>query len=136
MKLKNLVPMLNVSNIENSLAFYEKTLDFALVSPLEAVKEWRWALIRSGDTDLMLAETDHDLGLVKEVFKDEHSPWPAVFYFYPEDVQVLYEHVRGVGVETTLLETTFYGMREFSLKDPDGHLLSFGQDADEIANNA
>ena len=27
-----------------------------------------------------------------------------------------------------LIEVKYYGMREFSAKDPDGHMLSFGED--------
>ena len=32
------------------------------------------------------------------------------------------------GYQPTPLQVTIYGMREFSLTDPDGHMLSFGQD--------
>jgi hypothetical protein len=44
----------------------------------------------------------------------------------PGDVTTLYDQVRQQGY----LEKTLYGMLEFSLQDPDGHLLSFGQDLD------
>ena len=64
---------------------------------------------------------------------DPHAStaWPVIFYFYPEDVAALYDRVRDRGFEPTLLKDTIYGMREFSLQDPDGHMLSFGQDSDE-----
>ena len=32
------------------------------------------------------------------------------------------------GYQPTPLQVTSYGMHEFSLVDPDGHMLSFGQD--------
>jgi hypothetical protein len=32
------------------------------------------------------------------------------------------------GYQPTPLQVTSYGMREFSLVDPDGHMPSFGQD--------
>jgi len=41
MKLTNLIPMLNVSNIEMILNFYDRALGFQIVSPIETVKEWR-----------------------------------------------------------------------------------------------
>jgi uncharacterized glyoxalase superfamily protein PhnB len=41
----------------------------------------------------------------------------------------LYAHVIAEGFEPTPLQVTVYGMREFSLIDPDGHVLSFGQDS-------
>ena len=48
--------MLNVSNLEASLAFYESALNFEVVSAKEALTEWRWGTIRSGDTELMPGE--------------------------------------------------------------------------------
>ena len=54
MKLKHLIPMLNVSNLEARLAFYKDAIGFELVSSAEALQEWRWCMIRSGKTELML----------------------------------------------------------------------------------
>ncbi len=131
MKLKQLIPMLNVSNIENSLAFYNKALGFELVSPKESVSEWRWATIKSGNTELMLAECDSTPAIEKITDPHKQTNWPAIYYFYPDDVASLYEHVSECGYKTTTLETTFYGMTEFSLQDPDGHMLSFGEDLEQ-----
>jgi uncharacterized glyoxalase superfamily protein PhnB len=131
MKLINLIPMLNVSNMEASLDFYERALGFRVVSPVEAVKEWRWATIRSGDTELMLSESQCDLGLKRGVDPQSDTNWPAIYYFYPDDVVALHAHVTRQGYSPTPLEVTFYEMNEFSLQDPDGHLLSFGQDTDK-----
>jgi len=129
LKLTNLIPMLNVSNIENSLEFYQKALGFNVVSDPAAVREWRWATIRSGNTELMLSESRHEA--VESKIDDPHvdTDWPAIFYFYPDDVVTLYSHVIAQGYEPTPLKVTVYGMREFSLIDPDGHVLSCGQDA-------
>ena len=130
MKLNKLIPMLNVSNIDASLEFYEKALKFELVSSKEELKEWRWGIIRSGDTELMLSETQADLGLNKDIDPNQDTSWPTIFYFYPDDVSELYQYVVDNGYKITSLEITFYGMKEFSMQDPDGHLLTFGQDTD------
>jgi len=131
MKLKNLIPMLNVSDIRRSLDFYRQVLGFEVVSPEDKVEEWQWATIRSGDTELMLSQSEADLGLVKPIDLKHDASWPTIFYFYPDDVVGLHASVREQGYDRTPLEVTFYGMREFSMQDPDGHVLSFGQDADE-----
>ena len=129
MVLKQLIPMLNVSDIDASLAFYHDALGFEVVSDPVAVREWRWATIRSGSTELMLSQTENGPGL--EQCDDPHADtsWPTIFYFYPDDVERLYAEVIAAGFEPTALIDTIYGMREFSLRDPDGHLLSFGQDS-------
>ena len=122
--------MLNVADIDASLEYYRDTLGFEVVSDPAAVKDWRWATIRSGKTELMLSESRH--GADPPAIGDPHqdTDWPVIFYFYPDDVVALYAHVIACGLEPTALAVTHYGMREFSLTDPDGHVLSFGQDAD------
>ena len=128
MTLRQLIPMLNVSSIRASLDFYRDALGFDVVSNPDAVDEWHWATIRSGDTELMLAQTDGGPELAAGKDPHEEVHWPTIFYFYPSDVEQLYASVVAAGFHPTPLKDTFYGMREFSLRDPDGHWLSFGQE--------
>lgn len=134
MKLQQLVPMLKVSDIHRSLQFYQEVAGFTRVSSAEALEKWNWAEIRSGDVVLMLAQSCDDAA-ISVVDEDEES-WPTIFYFYPDDVETLYEHVKGLGCQVDELCTTFYGMREFSVRDPDGHLLSFGQEVEAFSPQA
>jgi uncharacterized glyoxalase superfamily protein PhnB len=128
MALKNLIPMLNVSDIKASLEFYCEALDFNVVSNPDAVQEWGWATIRSGWTELMLSQTDSPPTPVADIDPHANNAWPVIFYFYPDDVARLYAQVIARGYLPTPLQVTIYRMREFSLADPDGHMLSFGQD--------
>jgi uncharacterized glyoxalase superfamily protein PhnB len=128
MALKNLIPLLNVSDIEASLEFYREALDFKVVSNPEAVKDWHWATIRSGWTEIMLSQTESPPEPITVVDPHTNTTWPVIFYFYPDDVARLYAQVIARGYQPTPLQVTIYGMREFSLVDPDGHMLSFGQD--------
>lgn len=130
MILQHLVPMLNVADIDASLDFYRDMLGFEVVSDPAAVRQWRWATIRSGNTELMLSESRHEDAKAEITDPHRDTSWPCIFYFYPDDVVALYAHVIANGQEPTALEVSHYGMREFSLNDPDGHVLSFGQDAE------
>ncbi|MCG7900527.1 MAG: VOC family protein [Candidatus Thiodiazotropha weberae] len=123
--------MLNVSNIKRSLSFYEDAFGFKVVSDPNAVEAWRWATIQSGNTELMLSETETDIGLEYPIDPQQSTQWPTIFYFYPDNVKKLYDHVVRRGYKPTPLIHTIYGMREFSIQDPDGHMLSFGEDAEE-----
>jgi catechol 2,3-dioxygenase-like lactoylglutathione lyase family enzyme len=120
--------MLNVRDIKASLEFYREALDFRVVSSAAAVQDWRWATIRSGWTELMLSQTETPPQPIADVDPHANTAWPAIFYLYPDDVAHLYAQVIARGFKPTALKVTVYGMREFSLADPDGHLLSFGQD--------
>lgn len=131
MKLKRLIPMLNITDIEKSLSFYSTALGFEVISDPDTIKAWRWATLRSGDTELMLSESEDAPNLKQNIDPHQIVDWPCIFYFYPDDVEQLYQHVVDSGFKPTPLETTFYGMKEFSLQDPDGHMLSFGQDCSQ-----
>ena len=131
MKLKRLIPMLNVSHIENSLEFYQRGLGFSIVSDPAAVADWRWANIRSGDAELMLSESGGSPALKQNIDPHLDTSWPCIYYFYPDDVDAMHAHLCDQGYSPSALQTTLYDMREFSIQDPDGHLLSFGQDAEQ-----
>ena len=131
MTLQNLIPMLNVRRIETSLAFYCDALGFEIVSDPAAVADWRWATIWSGATELMISETETPPTADDTVDPHESTAWPVIFYFYPDDVSQLHAQLLASGFAPTPLRDTIYGMREFSLRDPDGHMLSFGQDTEE-----
>ncbi len=132
MRLNNLVPMLNVRDISASLEFYGIALGFSIVSDPKAVDEWKWATIRSGSTEIMLSETNCETRLEKNIDPHSNTNWPVIFYFYPDNVAELYQHIKESGFAPTELVTTIYGMREFSIQDPDGHMLSFGEDAGDL----
>jgi uncharacterized glyoxalase superfamily protein PhnB len=57
--------------------------------------------------------------------------WPVICYSYPEDVAALHAEIKHKGFQVSDLRVTFYGMKEFELRDPDGHILWFGQETDE-----
>ena len=130
MKLKQLIPMLKVSDIKASLDFYDKALGFKVVSEPKTIEEWRWASISSGETHLMLTESSSTLKSQETPDSAESDDWPCIYYFYPDNVEALYEHILDAGYSPTKLEVTFYGMKEFSIRDPNGHLLSFGEDTE------
>jgi catechol 2,3-dioxygenase-like lactoylglutathione lyase family enzyme len=86
MRLKRLTPMLNVSDIERSLDFYREMVGFELASPRQAVEEWRWAWIKAGDSELMLAESGGPANQVAQIDPSHDEGWPAIYYFY-SDIQ-------------------------------------------------
>ncbi len=125
MKLHGMTPMLSVADIHESLNFYQGALEFERMNTDQELEEWKWALLKSGDVKLMLTQNG------RPVHPEGEHDFNTVFYFYPKDVTALHENLKQAGHAVTDLIVTFYGMKEFSLKDPDGHFLSFGQDTDE-----
>jgi hypothetical protein len=79
MRIKRLTPMLNVSNIERSVVFYQQLAGFELVSPRETVDQWRWAWIKSGDGELMLSESGGPATRVDQIDPSQAEGWPAIY---------------------------------------------------------
>lgn len=112
--LTRLIPMLPVKSVSASVAFYQK-LGFQV--EMQSA-EWGWAKLKCGDCRLMVDQS---------INAHASLPRQAIVYLYPEDVVEYHRQVRQNGVLVPELETTFYGMNEFRIADPDGNPLWIGQ---------
>jgi uncharacterized glyoxalase superfamily protein PhnB len=114
MKMNRLIPMLPVKNISVSIEFYQK-LGFSVENRND---EWRWAMLCFDECRLMVDESIN-----------VHPPAPrqGVIYLYPENIVEYHRQVRENRLEIPDLETTFYGLTEFRLDDPDGNRLWIGE---------
>lgn len=106
--------MLPVRNMPSSVEFYQK-LRFTIEKRRD---DWGWAMLRFDDCRLMLDQSIR-------AHRDE--PSQGVIYLYLDDIEAYHAQVRATGLGIPDLETTFYGMREFRLDDPDGNRLWIGQ---------
>lgn len=115
MKMNRLVPMLPVNSISASIEFYQK-LGFGVEQRND---DWRWAKLSFDGCELMV---DQSINV--------HPPAPrqGVIYLYPENIVEYHRQVLENGLEIPELETTFYGLTEFRIDDPDGNRLWIGQD--------
>lgn len=107
-----------VKDLATSIAFYQK-LGFVVEQRNDS---WRWAMLRFGDVRLMLDQSIN-----------QHPGFPrmTVLYLYPDDIVAFHAAVRTKGLPVPDLETTFYGMTEFRITDPDGNPLWIGQERTE-----
>lgn len=116
MKMTRLIPMLPVRSIEASIAFYEK-LGFSIEQRRD---DWGWAMLCCGECRIMVD---------RSINKHRDAPRDAVLYLYPDDIAAYHAQVRRNGLSVPDLDTTFYGLTEFRIDDPDGNRLWIGQAA-------
>ena len=114
MKMNRLIPMLPVADIGRSIEFYKK-LGFSVENRRD---EWRWAMLVFGECRIMVDQS---------INVHPGTPRSGVLYLYPDDIVEYHQQVRATGLEIPDLETTFYGLTEFRLDDPDGNRLWVGQ---------
>ena len=134
--LSGMSPLLQVSDMPTAVRFYRELLGFEVVSHSPIIhgiqgEYFHWALLRLDEVTLML-NTAYDEGerpLAPDAARVAAHSDTALFFGCP-DVDSTYERLRSVGV--TVLEpptTTSYGMKRFTIADPDGYNLCFQRDA-------
>ena len=55
----------------------------------------------------------------------------SAYYCYVDDADALRQTVVEAGWQASECVDRFYGLREFEVVDPEGHVLLFGQDIEE-----
>ncbi|MGB7441047.1 MAG: VOC family protein [Coleofasciculaceae cyanobacterium] len=122
MKLKNLVPILSVADVAKSIEFYRDALNFEVKDTYEPEGEICWAFLQFEEVELML-----------EKLEASNYRKYATFYFYPDDLEELHSYLKKRGYPVSEPQVTFYEMKEFGLKDPDGYYLMFAQETAEVS---
>ena len=112
--------VLQVSDLQRSLDFYCGTLGF--------VSHGNWgeppcfAIVQRGAVTFALDETREAGASVPR-----NQYWAACLYVTGADRLLTDFREAGVPIEREPEETP-YGMRDFDIRDPDGHIIAFGED--------
>jgi len=111
-RFESLAPMLQATNLNATVTWYTAVLGFKCVAQEEG-----WARLERDDVAIMF------------ITDDEFGPPQAtgVQYIYVDDAMALWNDVKNRADVDRAPEETGYGMLEFTIKDPNGYLLSFGQ---------
>ena len=119
LRLQNLVPVLDVRDVDESIEFYRSALGFSVNDKVEWGGRTEWALLRSGQVQLMLCASQDDDG------QDERAQSDSVFFVYLDDADALHVSMPAQRAESTENATNGRGNGDFYLTDPDGYVLWF-----------
>ena len=124
---KDLVPILICEDVQASIEFYTTVLGFSVTGREDELGKTGWASLNQGKVQIMLASPTY---LPEPIKVDGYYP-QALFYFYPENVENLHRALKEQGHKVGELAERTYGMKEFQMIDPSGHVLVFGEDVEE-----
>ncbi|WP_417384130.1 VOC family protein [Gimesia sp.] len=118
--VQELVPLLFVEDIDDSISFYTDRLGFEVKLKWEPEGKIMWCRLERDSVALMLqpACPDED-GTREERVKG------VGFFFLCHDAQAMYEEFMTKGLNLEPPRVAFYGMNQLFLKDPDGYELCF-----------
>jgi uncharacterized glyoxalase superfamily protein PhnB len=128
MIVNDITPLLQVYDMHKSVAFYRDTLGFEVVDKYEPDGHFYWAMLKHGNAKLMLNAR----------YEDEHRPAKprpvaghndVTLYFGCPNVDEAYAELRAKSCDVMEPETTYYGMKQLNISDPDGFKICFQQRA-------
>ena len=113
------MPVLDCTDMARAIAFYKDKLGFDASTFGEPPT---FAILQRGTVTLGLARADQGMAAIG-------GNWAA--YVYVADADAAYAEFAAHGVPLTEPpQDKFYNCRDFTLADPDGHLLAFGHTLD------
>lgn len=115
------IPVLNCHSIEDTLAFYQQSLQFVVVNKRESDGELRWVHIMHGETTLMLQAVGQRQ-FESRLAENKHIS----LYFFVNDINNLHHFIKVKYNSVSEIENTDYKMNEFSLQDPEGNTITIG----------
>jgi len=138
MKFKGITPNLSVKNIKETVAFYQLILGFEIkMVVLEDTHTVEDYIVDTHEYDYALVYRDelHIMFTKENTFREnvhelEKQPLGAstLFYIEVENIDKFYTYLLQSSVNVVKeLTTTWYGMREFFIKDCNGYVLAFGE---------
>jgi len=138
MKFKNMTPNFSVEDVAKTIEFYQNSLGFSLKMlrrmdmdtiefSLVEFEEYSYGIVSRDNVHIMFVQ--------EEVFKENIPVAEAdikqasvLFYIDLEGVDELYDDFKKKDIEFVKeMNTTWYGRREFYVKDCNGYILAFGE---------
>jgi glyoxylase I family protein len=129
-ELRGCCPLFQVFDMPTALAFYCDVLGFEIESHSDhgpgSNRDFDWVLLDRKGTGLMLntAYERENRPLAPDPARIEVHADTSI-YFGWEDLEGLYEHLRGQGIAARSPRVAHYGMKQLYVNDPDGFLLCF-----------
>ena len=114
MRFTALVPMLHTTDMDGTKKWYESVLGFRCVGEMGD----EWCRLERDDVAIMFMRIDQ--------MGTPHAT--ATQYIYMDDVAGFWDTIKDRCIAEWGPEEMPYGMLEFAIKDPNGYLLSFGQE--------
>ena len=137
MKFQKLTPNFSVRDVRETVKFYQDILGFKfemavpdgsteIENEISDKGEYEYAMVSKDEVYLMFLKYD---SFEKDIPVLKGFPQGAsvLFYIDVEDIDELYNKLKECVEIAKELETTWYGMREFYIKDCNGYILGFAE---------
>ncbi len=125
-RFTSVTPNLVCRDIARSLAFYRDVLGFTISMNVPDAPPYVFVGLERDGVPVFL----NDVKAAVEDFPSMAATPPggtATMFFIVTEVDALHAAVAPQATVVMPLKTQFYGMREFAVTDPDGHVITFAE---------
>ena len=123
MILQGIIPLLQVGNMKETVAYYEDCLGFTVDFIWERDDGPIWAKVSRADVSFMFTR---DLGTSDRPFIAEKGSG-VVLYIAVEEIDSLYQELLSRNALIVQDPITFGGRKQFTVGDPNGYIIAFTQ---------
>ena len=125
MKLTGITTLLNVEDVPRSLGFYRDVLGFTVEAEFATENELVWVRLSHGPVALMLNRSPSRKRRGSRSAADSYDD--ALLCIMVDDLDAVWQTLEAARAAPKPVETESYGLREFTVRDPDGYELAFQQ---------
>jgi uncharacterized glyoxalase superfamily protein PhnB len=127
MKLTGVTPNLVTNDIPRAVAFYRDVLGFSIRTTVPDAAPFVFVLLERDGVNVFL----NDLKTVRDETPAATSlvvgQSGVGMFFLIDDATAMWEQVRERAPVIMALKDQWYGMREFTVTDPDGYVVTFAE---------
>jgi uncharacterized glyoxalase superfamily protein PhnB len=125
-RFTSVTPNLVVRDLARSLAFYRDVLGFTISMSVPDAPPYVFVGLERDGVPVFLNDVkaaEHDFPAMAST----PAGGTCTMFFIVTDVDALHASIAPRATVVMPLKTQFYGMREFAVTDPDGHLITFAE---------
>ena len=122
MTVKRLTPNLYTDDVASSVKFWMERMGFEKTVEVPEEGGLAFAALQKGNIELMYgsyASLERELGV-----SGPYQRGTGFLFIEVDDLDAVLAAMKGVPLVSPV-HTTFYGAKEFTVKDPAGHLITF-----------
>lgn len=124
--------MMLIEDVRGTVAFYREVLGFELVMTVPETAPFEWALVRRGEVELMFGARAGFAGVLPSASGVGSFGSALTLYIDTEEVAALYGRLRSEVEIVHDLHVTSRGTREFSIRECNGFILTFGEELQRV----
>ncbi len=126
MKLLTLTPNLMVEDVNATAEYYKVHFGFEVIMKIPEEGAYDWAMIQKDEVSLMLQSTK-SLADEYDLFAGKGIGGSLTFFITMNNIEELFNKVNESVKVIKGLEVTFYGMKEFTIEDMNGYIVTFAE---------